>query len=95
MLYEGSIYCCDIYLDSKKISRYQLSDGEISSFEVPFYSCACIYNDYFYGVCETEGKDKKREVNIYRINLNNERFETICEYSFDYGASGGRAVSQL
>lgn len=25
MLYEGSIYCCDIYLDSKKISRYQLS----------------------------------------------------------------------
>lgn len=95
MVYKSRIYFLDIYFGSQKVEWYDLSDGSTGSFTVPLnYSYNCIYNDYFYGVCES-WSDNERKVTVYRVDLNGRNDRILYEDSYDDDSGKGGAVTYL
>lgn len=95
MLYKDRIYFLDIYFGSKIVRWYDLLDGMAGEFQVPLcYAYSCIYDDHFYGVCESLS-DHKREISIFRVDLEGENDRILYEYSFDDASGKGGAITYL
>lgn len=85
-VYDGNIYCIDHYSDDEEqISRFNLWDGEITSYKVPSYISrpweCCIYEGYLYTLDEQYGDDGRR-ISIYRMEPDGTNCEKIYEDSF-------------
>ena len=82
-------YTGDFIEDKREISRFDLWDGELTSFLIPRYTDFCIYNGCLYTLNEQEAEKGKR-VSIYRVEWDCGNYETIYEDFFEckYTQSG-------
>lgn len=98
-VYDGNIYCIDHYSDDEEqISRFNLWDGEITSYKVPSYISrpweCCIYEGYLYTLDEQYGDDGRR-ISIYRMEPDGANCEKIYEDFFVCRYLQGGYVSDL
>lgn len=99
MAYGNSIYGIGYHSDDEKqISRFNLWNGDITSYKVSPYifrpwDC-CIYGGYLYTLEEQYGEDG-RKISIYRMDLDGADCEKIYEYSFVCRYLQGGYVSNL
>lgn len=95
MVYGGNIYYAgDFYGEREQISRLDLWNGEITTFQVPLYTDCCIYDGYLYTLNEEAG-DHERQISVCRMDLDGENCEVIYKDTFTCERLQGGCVSDL